>query len=264
MYKRIMTQYIHVFFRVITPMVRMRSFVAVLALGLLACSSDDPQIADANDPVFDPLEGLPDKGQIRFDNPEVGQRSHYVFFNATEDNSTHEVSFEYIADTLVLAIVGKEADNWIINEFLTNGSISKTSDNSGWSGLAETVVIRHLKFEADSAYFSKPAGADPFSFVFVGESRIIPLLPVEDPAPLNVNCLPKLEYASTLWMQYTLNYSQFGQTFQHLNNYFDYRPMSSDGLGFMYAYGPSSGMVRWTWVSYWSLDKADGWDLVPN
>ncbi|HEX6893507.1 MAG TPA: hypothetical protein VF141_22500 [Chryseolinea sp.] len=231
----------------------------ILSLALLACSSDDPQILTDDDP----LKGLPDKGPIRFDNPEVGQRSFYVFFKATKNN-TQEVTFEYMPDTLVLAITGKEGDKWILNEFLANGSESKTSANGNWSSLADVVITRHLEVEADSAFFSRPAGADPFSFVFVGESRTVPLLPVEDPAPINVNCMPKLAYASTLWMQYTVNYSQFGQTFQHLNNYFDYRPMATDGSGFMYAYGSQHGLVRWTWVSYWSLDYANGWDLIPN
>jgi hypothetical protein len=238
----------------------------IIAIGFLfACSSDDPQVIE--DPLKvpdDPLKGLPDKGPIRFDDPQIGQRSHYVFFKATENNTTHEVTFDYIPDTLVLAITDKEVDKFVVKEFLTNGSNSKTSDNGSWVSVAKSVFVRHLVVNSDSAYFFKPAEADPFSFVFVGESRTIPLLPVGDPAPLNVDCLPELDYASTLWMQYTVNYSQFGQTFEHLNNYFDYRPMSTDGSGFMYAYGPSFGLVRWTWVSYWSLGHADGWDLIPN
>jgi hypothetical protein len=242
-----------------TPVVVKHLLIVILGLALLACSSDDPQIVEDKDP----LKGLPDNGPIKFDNPQVGQRSFYVFFKASKNN-TQEVTFEYIPDTLVLAIVGKEADKWIINEFLAKGSDSKTSENGAWSSLADSVITRHPEVKADSAFFSRPAGVYPFSFVFVGESRTVPLLPVEDPAPLNVNCMPKLEYASNLWMQYTVNYSQFGQTFQHLNNYFDYRPMGTDGLGFMYAYGPQYGLVRWTWVSYWSLDQANGWDLIPN
>ena len=236
----------------------------IIAIGFLfACSSDDPQLNKDEIPD-DPLAGLPDKGPVRFDDPQIGQRSHYVFFKATEDNTTHEVNFDYIPDTLVLAITDKEVDKWVVKEFLTNGSNSKTSDKGLWVTVAQSVFVRHLTVNDDSAYFFKPAEADPFSFVFVGVSRTIPLKPIGDPAPLNVACLPRLEYASTLWMQYTVNYSQFGQTFQHLNNYFDYRPMATDGSGFMYAYGPSFGFVRWTWVNYWSLGYAEGWDLIPN
>ena len=243
----------------------MKLFLIVVVGFLFACSSDDPQLNKDEDLPDNPLKGLSNKGPVRFDDPEIGQRSHYVFFKATEDNTTHEVNFDYFPDTLVLAITDKQEDKWILKEFMTNGSNSKTSDNGQWgTTVAQSVFVRHLIVNADSAYFFKPDEADPFSFVFVGESRIIPLKPIGDPAPLNVDCLPRLDYASTRWMQYTVNYSQFGQTFQHLNNYFDYRPMANDGSGFMYAYGSSFGFVRWTWVSYWDLDHAAGWDLIPN
>jgi len=238
--------------------------IIVLGLALFSCSSDEPT-PKTNDPQYeDPLEGLPDKGPVRFDNPEIGQRSYYTFFEATEDNSSHEVSFNYTADTLVLAITGQESGKWIVKEFLTQASNSKTSDDGYWSSVPDSVIVRYLEFENDSVYFSKPTEADPFSFVFVGNKITLPLSPVDDPAPLNPDCLPMFGLGSTIWMQYTVNYSQHGQTFDHLNNYFDYRAMTYDGLGFMYAYEPSYGIVRWTWVSYWSWDQANGWDLIPK
>ena len=243
----------------------MKLFMIIVISLLFACSSEEPQLNKNGDPPDHPLKGLPDNGPIRFDDPQIGQRSHYVFFKATENNNTHEINFDYFPDTLVLAITGKEADKWIVKEFLTNGSNSKNSADGVWTTFALSVLVRHLRVNADSAYFSKPDGAaDPFSFVFARESRTIPLKPVGDPAPLNVSCLPKIDYASTLWMEYTVDYSQFGQTFQHLNNYFDYRPMATDGSGVMYAYSPSFGLVRCTWVNYWELDYALGWDLIPN
>jgi hypothetical protein len=83
----------------------------------------------------------------------------------------------------VLAITGQEADKWIVKEFLTAESNSVTSDDGYWATVADSVIIRHLEVDADSTYFSRPKGTDPFSFVFVGDSRTIPLLPVGDPAP---------------------------------------------------------------------------------
>ncbi|HMG90658.1 MAG TPA: hypothetical protein VK589_11385 [Chryseolinea sp.] len=233
------------------------SLLVVLSILLTACSSDDPEKIIEKDP--DPLEGLPDKGAIRFDEPEIGQRSHYIFFQASRDFITKEITVKYLPDTLVLAIVGKESNTWVIKEFLTN-----SPKGGSWASVADEEIIRHLSIDNDSAYFSKPLNAYYFSFLFVGEARTIPLQPVTDPAPLNPDCLPIFGIESTIWTQYTIDYSQHGQTFSHLNDYFDYTPMATDGSGFMYAYGPSYGMVRWTWVSYWSPDEADGWDLIPN
>lgn len=247
---------------------RINYFILIFWLFLIGCSSDDPDIDDPIVPKSDPLEGLPDSGPVRFDDPVIGQRSYYVFFNAVKDPSSQEVSFQYDTDTLVLAITAKESGNWLIKEFFTNGSLSKLPSGGGeWTTIADTVIERHLQVTPDSLHFSVPPGGDYFAPIFPlfeGEKCSLPRSLVSDPEPLTTECLPLFGYASTQWMEYTLNYTQFGQTFDHLNNYFDYRQMSGDGHGFMYAYGPLYGMVRWSWISYWDLNVAKGWDLIPK
>ena len=233
---------------------KLSSFL-ILAFLFAACSSDDP-IITSNSARKDLLERLPDKGLIRFDNPEVGQRSRYVSFQASKDVATDEVTFIYKPDTLVLIITQKESDKWVVREFLTEGSENDF--------LQDEVVIRHLSVDSDSAYFSRPSSAFSVSLVFIGDRMNIPLQPVSEPAPLNPDCMPLFGYETKVWMQYTTNYSQFGQTFHHLNDFYDYSEMAGDGLGLMYAYGPSYGLVRWTWVSAWEQDKAEGWDLLPE
>jgi len=241
----------------------------LICLFLANCSPDDPTTDNpTDDPEIvikpNPLEGLPDEGPIRFDNPTIGQRSYYAYFKATYDNTTKNVNFEYTTDTLVLAITRQDADHWIVKEFLTDGSASNLPSGGVWSGWADSVFVRHLRVDSDSIYFTRPASANLFSFLFVGEKRKFPLQLVTDSTPLNPGCLPTFGYSSEEWMQYTLDYTQFGQTFNHLNDYFDYREMAGDGLGFMYVYSPSSGIVRWTWVSAWEIFDAEGWDLVPK
>ena len=226
----------------------------ILAFLALACSSEEPAII--TDDWEDPLKDLPDKGPIRFDTPEIGQRSSYVLFNAHQDMATMNITVSYDPDTLVLAITGKESDKWVIREFMTKGS---TND-----ALADEVIIRHLSLDSDSAYFFKPQNAFHVSWVFIGDRMSIPLKPVSDPAELNPDCMPFFGYDTNVWTQYTVNYTSHGQTFDHLNNYYDYREMAGDGLGLMYAYGPAYGIVRWTWVSAWVQYSAQGWDLIPN
>src|SRR5262245_10528099 len=110
--------------------------VFILSLFVLSCSTDEPE-PEVIDDWEDPLEGLPDKGQIRFDSPEIGQRSRYVFFEATKkDYVSNEVTIKYRPDTLVLAIVGKEEDKFVIREFKTRGSENIP--------LEEEIVTRHL------------------------------------------------------------------------------------------------------------------------
>lgn len=230
-------------------------FLALLATG---CSSDDP--TENNLPTEnDPLQGLPDNGALRFDNPEVGQRSRYIFFIATTDDVTKTVTLHYYPDTLVLAITGNESNKWVIKEFLTNGS-----KEGNWRSFANEEIVRHLTIDKDSAYFSRPANAFFFSYLFLGDSRKIPLQVVNDPAPLNVDCMPFFGIKADIWVQYSTDYKLHGQFFSHLNEYFDYTPMTTDGHGFMWAYGAPYGIVRWTWVNPWDYSKAQGWDLIPD
>lgn len=60
------------------------------------------------------------------------------------------------------------------------------------------------------------------------------------------------------------NYTQHGKTFDRLNIHYDYRDMATDGFGFMYAYNLTNSFVRISWISYWELNKADGWDLISK
>jgi hypothetical protein len=223
----------------------------ILAILALACSSEEP----VND-WADPLKGLPDKGPIRFDNPEIGQRSRYVSFTAIQDMVTKNVTFTYDPDTLVLGVTAKESGKWVIREFISKGSQNLAS--------SEEAVVSHLFIDSDSAYFSAPASDHFFSWIFPGLKRAIPLQPVADPAPLNPDCLPFFGYDTKIWSQYTIDYTQHGQTFNHLNDYFDYTEMAGDGLGLMYVYGLPYGIVRWTWVSAWEQNEANGWDLVAE
>jgi len=233
----------------------MRLFLFFIAFVAVACSSDEP--TKITDNWIDPLEGLPDKGPIRFDNPEVGQRSRYVYFKALQDMVTKDVTFTYDPDTLILGITAKEYDKWVIREFISKGSQNLTSPEN-------REVINYLLIDSDSAHFSGPTNGDFFSWVFPGMKLAIPLQPVGDPAPLNPDCIPLFDYDTKIWTQYTIDYTQHGQTFHHLNDYFDYTEMAGDGLGLMYAYGPAYGIVRWTWVSAWEQNEANGWDLVPE
>jgi hypothetical protein len=240
----------------------------LISLFLFTCTTDDSNTIDPPVPASpNPLEGLPDSGPIRFDNPAIGQRSYYVYFDAEFDFPTKKASFQYSSDTLVLAITGKESEYWVLKDFLTDGSISKSSSGGYWSGWADSVFIRHLRVDADSIHILRPPNADYFSFVFhILETQKItfPVSLVSDPAALNPDCLP---FDRPLWgefMEYTLDYTQLGQTFDHLNNYFNNRGMETDGFGYLYAYSHPVGIVRVAWVNAWYLNEAEGWDLVSK
>lgn len=227
---------------------------------LVSCNSDSANEVTPNNP----LTGLPDKGPIQLDNPIVGQRSYYLYFTAINKDAT--VSFSYPGDTLIVGIAGFESNQWVIKEFLTEGSVSrKNKSNSGpgsWKGYADSVFLSNMKIDADSIYLSRPKTRAYNSFAFAGRNWAFQVSQVADTEPLNITCSPAFRYGSTVWIEYTKTYKQHGKTFDRLNIHHDYRDMATDGFGFMYGYDLPHSFVRISWVSYWELNKANGWDLI--
>jgi len=210
----------------------------------------------------DPLKGLPDKGPIQFENPEIGQRSYYVHFRASIDRNTNEVRYEYSDDTLALGISGKNTTHWILKEFFTAGSYSFHASD-GYN--TDSVYVSHLQINTDSISVSRPAILLYSTYFFMLEYDVrqaFTLAPVTDPSEQNKNCSPFFNRSSDR-MEYTLDYNQNGKIYDHLNIYSNYSKTEVDGEGMMYAYSSSDGFVRRSAYNPWT-DTAGGWDLVPR
>ena len=212
----------------------------------------------------DPLKGLPDKGPLRFDLPEIGQRSYYVYFKASSLGPGSNVQYEYLTDTLVVAISEKKSTSWILKEYFTAGSFSFHSQDGTFD--TDSVYVTIMSVDQDSVFFARPH-PDLYStyfFYFERDQSIkLPLAPVSDPALQNANCSPFYYDHFPNGMEYTLDYEQLGQTFDHLNIFADYSELEVDGPGLMYVYDPAHGFVRRTGFNPWT-SKAGGWDLVPR
>ena len=231
-----------------------RTLLALLTLSVLLISCDDEESATKE--KKDPLAGLPDEGPIRFDNPVIGQRSHYVYFHAFDKTDTEDIRFEYSTDTLVLAVTGNESGKWILKEFITEGSTTLSSD---------TVFLLSLRVDSDSASFAGPSGGYFYSNFFAiraGESIKFTMELIAEPAKQNPTCSPFASRYSNE-MEFALNYTQLSQTFDHLNIYQDYSATATDGPGLMYVYAPVNGFVRMTVFNPWVYSEVKGWDLIP-
>lgn len=210
----------------------------------------------------DPLKGLPDAGPLRFDNPAIGQRSYYAYFKAVLDLNTKAVTYEYTADTIVLAITGKKGSQWIAKDFLTPGSYSIQKKDGTFK--YDSVFVTLMDIDTDSIAFTRPA-PDIYStyfFIFNGARFAIPLAPVSEPAAQNPTCSPFF-FSGSDTMAYALNYTQLGQTYDHLNIYMDFSQVEIDGAGITYAYEPPDGFVRMTWINP-LIGYAGGCDLIPR
>jgi|JI102314A2RNA_FD_contig_31_4888597_length_1553_multi_3_in_0_out_0_3 hypothetical protein len=229
------------------------NFIVIVLIGIGCTSEITPEV------IEDPLLGLPDLGPVRFDAPAIGQRSYYTYFTALSGEE-----FNYSGDTIVMAITGINSSGWELKEFLTKQSVSKTNktENHTWKAFADSIFVSSLNIQSDSIVVTRPAQFAYNTFSLAGKRNAFQFLPVPDSEPLNSECLPLFDYASTRWVEYSTNFSNLGTTYDRLNLHFDYRDMTTDGFGFMYVYSPSSGFVRLTWISFWNLNKVSGWDLV--
>ncbi len=237
----------------------MRSVIMLVLLSVVSsCADDDP----VGKKWMNPLEGLPDNGPVRFDEPAIGQRSYYVSFRAYNDNTPGNVRYEYITDTLVLAITGKETVGWIVNEFITEGSTSRQSADDDTP--LDSVYVTMLQIDADSIYIGNSSGESFYSnfFGIRGNSLFkLPLSLVAEPSKQNPTCSPFASRNADT-MEYSINYTQLGQTYDHLNVYADNSMTATDGPALMYAYSASTGFVRMSAINPWVFDQATGWDLV--
>ncbi len=240
-------------------MLIIRFFVTFLILSVVCSCSDEGPVSKK---WQDPLEGLPDNGPVRFDEPAIGQRSYYVSFRATNDFISENVQYEYITDTLVLAITGKESVGWIVNEFIAEGSTSRQSADDDTP--LDSVYVTMLQIDADSIYIGNLSGESYYSnfFGIRGNSLFkLPLSLVAEPSKQNPTCSPFASRNADT-MEYSINYTQLGQTYDHLNVYADNSMTATDGPALMYVYSPSYGFVRMSAINPWVPDEATGWDLI--
>lgn len=222
-----------------------------------ACQKKEPLQDPPTAPKWtSPLAGLPDEGRIRWDNLKVGQRSRYLYFEANGNSLTTNITPAYNQDTLVLAITGQDAQGFILKEFVIPDSVG--------TFMSDTIYVyaNHLKQEQDSLKFipEKPYN----SLIFNSTTHALSLSAFAAPVTEYPEACPYLGYRSDKWEGFTNQHTHLGHTYSPLNLVYDYIDMPADGWGYMYAYDVPNGLVRMTWVSFWTTDLAKGWDLLDE
>lgn len=236
--------------------IKISSFL-FLGLFFSCCSKNEPAPpADGPPKWVNPLAGLPDEGRIRWDALKIGQRSRYLYFEANGQGHPAQVNPTYHQDTLVLAITGQDAQGFILTEFIIPDSAGRFVSDTAY------LKVNHLKIEQDSLQYIQ---SQPFnSNIFVDKTRSLLLTPFAPPIPEYSEAIPVFSAKTEKWSAFTQQHSHLGHTYGPLNLVFDYRDMVADGWGYMFAYHAPNGLVRFTWVSWWSTDLAKGWDLLEE
>jgi hypothetical protein len=187
-----------------------------------------------------------------------------VLFKAEFSNETNQATFSTQGDTLVVAITEERTDRWIITEFLTEGSLSRTGPNRYWWNMADSVCRSNLRIANDSISVDRNPTSRYITFAFPQPQKF-PLGLVSDDAPERANADPIFGIANaSRWTGYLENYNHYGSLYPRLNAYFNYTEVAFDGWGYTYIYSPTDGLIRMAWVSAWSANVAVGWDLIPR
>lgn len=191
-----------------------------------------------------------------FENPAVGNFSYFVKFESDTEYDqaerlwTHS-NITYVKDTLLIEVVEKNGDRFLVKESYTKGSETYLSaqdpntpdfvEGSFWVSPTQegwTIESANGSGELLSALFGFSTGIDlPRSKM--GEFENISLFP----AVFELDIL--------------------GVPFYNVALSYNYGPMAYDGEGLQWYYTRDRKMVRIAFIGSW-FPKGVGWDWVPG
>lgn len=227
------------------------TLIAGLCLLLTACDSSTTRPEDQH---------TAHKG-IVLNKLEVGQQSRYVRFIGGSFLRPQEASFEYRADTLIVEVVEKREDGYVLREKYSEGSES-------WYNGGQPVVIPAVDIlasvEGDTVRFSvlDESNNGP-SHLFSTSRDLEILLSIQSAREMVMEeWWPKMENPIDSVYGYLPEFRLLERNYRNLAVYVDNSGMIVDGPGFTYLYSGSVGVVRTFMVNPW-LAQGTGWDLLP-
>lgn len=232
------------------------SWIIVAVVCFTSCNKNNTSI--------DPLASL--GNIIRFDELEIGQTSKYIFFIGSDYTDLTKSNFLYYTDTLVVEIVDIDANGYLVKEYLTDNSASKTG--------ASNVPFPDAEF----SYYINVDGetAEPTLKVDSQDSRLKTRLfqfssqtttsfALEDNEDMEIDIIAwstSQPLFDGILEAYTKDLEILEQVFPRLNVFIDNRDIPFGAPGTANIYHKRYGLVRS--VQYNAANgKGFGWDLLP-
>lgn len=233
----------------------MKLFHLISAASLLLCTT----ISCKKDPI-ETISNEP-KGKISFAYPKIGQQTKFVLFRGEDIKDNANFSFEYLQDTLVLTIVGQDDNGFVIQEKLTDGSISLHGQNN--VGYADETTEYYMYYE-DSEVKFKRKGERYFNRVFFVAERAakgLSLLPIMMPELQTKGWKTTMPFDKQYHDAMVKEHEQQDKIYEDLNVVIDNRPMQDNLPGFTHIYNDVDGLVRS--FEYSDYDgKGYGWEVL--
>ncbi len=198
---------------------------------------------------------------IRFDQLAVGQRSRYIGLDGENYRQGNGSEFVHSADTLVLEIVGQDAQGFQVNEVIHYGAGS-----SNWNSHSRDSTYSYYLTVTNDTLHLVPNVTDYLRsrlFVYYSSSDGLPLAEFADPKVDIKGWKADFPFCACRETGFTKKYRLFGKKYPRLNVLMDNTAMQTDGLGHTYVYSAKEGLVKCALYNAWTADGY-GWDLLPN
>lgn len=229
-------------------------FFLLLLFATILLSPSCTRCPEMEDPVTS-------AGPIRFDQLSVGQRSRYIGLEAENYHSGDGSEFTYSDDTLVLEIVGQDAQGFKVAE-----TLHYVDSVSNWHEYdRDSTYLYYLTVIGDTLRLT-PVGAPYFRsrlFVYYASSDGLPLANFGDMEVAIKGWKTDLPYCECRKTGFTKDYTLFGESYPLLNVLLDNTSMQVDGPGHTYVYSAEDGVVKFSQYSWWT-STGYGWDLLPE
>jgi hypothetical protein len=199
---------------------------------------------------------------IRFDRPEIGQRSRYSVLIGHDYFSASPSPFEYVDGVLVAEIVDHDASGFRVREAFAAPS---EVDPRVRDMLDSTGVYEYYLGVQDNTLRVLPTDGELRSRLFPA-SRAAPQLPladVTDPVVAIFGWKTTLPNQGDYLEAAIRDGEILGATYPHLNVVIDNTAVPVDGPGTTWLYDATHGVVRSTHYSWWT-QNGTGFDLMPD
>lgn len=207
----------------------------------------------------------PDTAEIKLDF-FVGQKIRYamILFNGYYLNTWFE--FENSPDTLELEVLDQLGDTFLIKESFTPFSYLILNPQKDYYAKQEdSIYLNYWFIRNDSLVIVKAPGTAHIHAFSVGSHLLeIDRLHMRDfriGETKIVGYKTRVQYSEKDKKAFTRNYMLHGHHYDRLNIYINDRPMSHDGPGNSTVYSQVYGIVRSSYVEYWSF-YGFGWDRL--
>lgn len=199
---------------------------------------------------------------IRFNDMQIGQSSRYVLFEGEDYYDPDNFDFVYRPDTLVLTVVGADANGFLIEEKMTPGSASR--HGAGYIIDADSIYRYYFSVNDDTLFQKALPGPGAYLNHRLGYTTLeLPLAQFTGPEIEIIGWKPDFMDGNFYWSAIDRDYQLFGVFYPDVNVLSDNRFMPPDGPGVWCAYTATNGLIKIATYNSWTR-QGQGWDLLPD